>query len=114
MSIKIKGLAITAAYDVVWLIYTVHYIVIFYLLTSDQTFGIVRVAYTPNLLLPLNIVMNSISHILAVIGLIIAYFATKRKTQYWNLWNKILHGLMLAWVLGGSIWVSLIITSRVS
>ena len=95
---------ISSGYNIVWLAYTLHYIVLFSILTSDffEVANLLTIAAT---LLPLNIIMNSVSIILAVIGVIISHQASRANKGYWGTINLIIHALMIVWIFGGSFWV---------
>ena len=106
---KKKKSILSSKYQIVWLVFTVHYIILFSIISSDYfTFLSVRISNTS--LLPLNIVMNSTSLVLAVVGVLSSSRAAKRKNAFWKAFNAIIHVAMILWIFGGSIWVLLMMT----
>lgn len=105
MSKKIS--IISSGYNIVWFVYTVHYLILFSILASER-FSIIAAQYRYGNIFALNVVMNYIALILAVIGVLIAHQASRTDRQYWNVANRVIHTLMILWVFGGSLWVLLL------
>ena len=105
---KTQVSVISSGYNLVWFVYTVHYLILFAIL-GNEVFDVAMSRYGGYTLLPLNIVMNSISIILAIIGVIIANQAARKDPRYWTFLNKAIHVLMILWIFGGSLWVLLLL-----
>jgi hypothetical protein len=97
---------IAAGYKIIWLVYTVHYVIIFYIISSEA-FSVpsAQISY---IFLPLNIIINSTSLVLAAIGALFSYYASKSDQFFWNFLNRLIHMAMIAWIFGVSVWLFLI------
>ena len=105
---KSKISVLSSGYNVVWLAYTLHYVGLFYILTSSLGDRANEPFF--NFSLPTNIIMNSTSLVLAVIGVLIAYRASRHNSRYWSMTNSIVQILMVFWIFGGSWWIFQLLT----
>lgn len=91
--------------NVIWLLYTWYYILLFLTITSESFKGGTEPHVFFIFNLPANLYMNTISVVLAIGAVVISHAAAQRDSKYWSAVNILIYSLMLTWIFVGSIWI---------